>query len=138
MFKQHGQYQDVERALNKALSFSAGTVDCGTRNMAINWRQRAYRFRQRWQDYTREIYAGIPEREAESGKSPWDDMILRLNGTKVEITFERRELTFIAPDGSVSSLGPEPEPEPIGPLGLEEIEPVAEGAFRSGPRLEIE
>jgi hypothetical protein len=140
MFRSYPLYRDIEAALNKALAYGSGSVRCLSHGGAINWRQRAYRFRRLWQEYTREAYAGIPEKESEAGTSPWDEMILRLEGNNVLIVFERREVVFIAPDGHEESLQSESSgavgAQLSGPLGLETIETIAEGVYRIGPKLE--
>lgn len=103
-----GQYEDVGIVLAKALEHGGGRYRLESERAAIRWRHRAYKYRSLLLKQKREELGGFPGIQP---TTPYDSLILRVEGNTVEISVNRPVGSFEAPDGTTVDLSGEMENE---------------------------
>ena len=103
-----GQYEDVAIVLAKALEHGGGRYRLESERAAIRWRHRAYKYRSLLLAQKREELRGFPGIQP---TTPYDSLILRVEGNTVEISVNRPVGSFEAPDGTIVDLSGEVENE---------------------------
>lgn len=96
-----GQYEDVAIVLAKALEHNGGQYRLESEKAAYRWRHRAYKFRSLLLKEKREelgIFPGIRP------STPYDSLILQVEGNVVRISVNRPVGSFEAPDGTLIDL----------------------------------
>jgi hypothetical protein len=94
-------YSDVDRYLRLALlNGSRATLVMKSHGACVNWRQRAYRYRDLLHGEVRHHYELNPDLYPDGPKTEFDDLVISIEDNRIEIRSRAEDvLEFIAPLG---------------------------------------